>query len=81
MANVLPPGRYPWVETVWCRGEDGGGCGRRYTADYRQDRDWSYCPACTGEAGQRCQRLYDPERRLWLRWDEAAGDYLEEATS
>lgn len=45
---------YPWQEHVWCRS-----CGRMYKADYRQERDWSRCPACTGEAGKPCGNLKD----------------------
>ncbi len=52
----LPPLKdrvgYPWQEHVWCQR-----CGRRYQADYRQERDWSACPVCTGEAGKPCRNL------------------------
>jgi hypothetical protein len=75
----LPPGAYPWVETVWCRGENGWGCGRMYAADYRQDRNWAFCPACTGEAGRRALRVFLPQERAWYAWDEAAGCYRPEA--
>jgi len=43
---------YPWQEHVWCRR-----CDRLYRADYRQDRDWSACPDCTGEAGKPCRNV------------------------
>ena len=42
---------YPWQETVKCA------CGRTYGVDYRQDRDWSRCPWCTGEAGKPCRNF------------------------
>lgn len=45
---------YPWQEHVFCRA-----CGRMYRADYRQDRDWSFCPGCTGEAGKPCRNVED----------------------
>lgn len=41
---------YPWQERVYCTG-----CGQLYRADYRQERDWSRCPVCTGEAGRPCR--------------------------
>ena len=48
------PATYPWVEHVRCTG-----CGCNYKADYRQERDWSRCPRCTGEAGKPCRNHED----------------------
>lgn len=71
----LPPGKYPWVEHVTCRGESGRGCGATYKADYRQDRDWSFCPQCTGEVGKRCLRIFDPEQWRYLTWNSEKEEY------
>lgn len=51
---------YPWREHVRC-----DGCGRGYIADYTQDRDWSRCPNCTGEAGKAAKRIFDPKTWTW----------------
>jgi hypothetical protein len=56
---------YPWREHVRCS------CGRGYVVDYTQDRDWSRCPICTGEAGRPARRVFDPVTRTWRVPDAA----------
>jgi hypothetical protein len=75
-ALLALPAPYPWKETSFCRGEYGDGHGALYTVDYRQDRDWSRCPQCTGEAGKRCLRIFHVQEKRWYEWNEAAQEYL-----
>ncbi len=63
----IPKAGYPWQETADCRR-----CGWMYTADYQQERDWSYCPTCTGEAGKPATRIFDPKTRSYCTCAEAS---------